>query len=513
MALTETAREIAILQRAGLIDLRRPVQLLCQARAVGSLGPVAGPIAVGARRHPDRVAVVDGAGPVTYADLDRRARGLAAQWLGQGVTESSTVAILGPDGTPLVAAIAAAARLGARTVLLNTGFAAPQAREVTEREGATAIWCAPEFDDVAAALPGVVRLAPNAAGAAPDHELRPAAPGGLVILTGGTTGTPKGVPRRVSSPLIAAQFLDRVPLRRGERMLLCPPLFHGTAFSQFALALALGSTVVIHGRFDEAGALRQLVEHRCTSAVVVPTMLRRMASADVPAETAARIADHLRVVFCAGEALPVDVGERARSLLGPVIHNFYGTTETGTATIATPADWAAAPGTVGRPPVGVRVRVLDGADRPVRAGTVGAVFVRNPMAFDGYTDGRSKRLVDGYYDTGDTGRFDAGGRLFIEGRSDDMIVSGGENVFPGEVEEALVAHPAVEEAAVIGVPDAEFGCRLAAYVVARGPVTAEELRAHVRARLARFKVPRDVEFLDALPRTATGKVARSRIGR
>lgn len=508
--LLELAYQVRILASAGLIDLARPARMYAQARAVSSLGPVAGPVAVGARLHPHRGALVDAGITLTYAELDRGGRALAQAWRDQGVNGRSVVAILGRDSADVVRAIVAAARVGARAVFMNTGFAGPQLAAVSDREGVTAIWSSPEFDDVVAEVsPATTRLARTGAAAPPDAAMRPRSAGGFVILTGGTTGTPKGVPRRVQNPLIAAQFLDRVPLRRGERMLVCAPLFHGTAFSQVCLALALGSTLIIHRRFDAARALDELVLYRCSSVVLIPTMLRRMIAVDPPRSTIDAIAEHLRVAFCAGEALPIETGERARDVLGPVIYNFYGTTETGTASIATPQDWAAAPGTVGRPPIGVRERILGPDDRVLPAGVFGSVYVRNSMAFDGYSDGRTKRMVDGFYDTGDVGGFDRSGRLFIEGRSDDMIVSGGENVFPVEVEDVLARHPAVDEVAVVGIDDTDFGKRLAAFVVARKTVTPDELRDHVRAKLARFKVPRDVVFLDSLPRTATGKIDRS----
>jgi fatty-acyl-CoA synthase len=199
---------------------------------------------------------------------------------------------------------------------------------------------------------------------------------------------------------------------------------------------------------------------------------------------------------------------------GEVLYNLYGSTEVAWASIATPEDLRAAPGTAGRPPVGTVVRLIGSDDRPVAAGQPGRIFVGNSMLFSGYTDGGSKQVLDGLMATGDMGRFDAAGRLFVEGRDDDMIVSGGENVFPSEVEDLLVAHPAVLECAVVGVADPEFGQRLKAFVVLRpgSRLTAHEVQAFVRDHLARYKVPREVEFLDALPRNATGKVLKRSLG-
>jgi fatty-acyl-CoA synthase len=219
----------------------------------------------------------------------------------------------------------------------------------------------------------------------------------------------------------------------------------------------------------------------------------------------------LRIIFCAGSALAPEVGNRATELFGDVIYNLYGSTEVAVATVATPEDWKKAPGTVGRAPVGCTVRLYDeNGNRITAADTVGRVFVGSGLKFSGYTGGGSKDEIDGLLSSGDVGHFDADGLLFIDGRDDDMIVSGGENVFPAEVENLLVEHSAIADAAVIGVPDDDFGQRLKAFVVVKDgrALDADVVREHVKANLARHKVPRDVEFVDELPRNATGKLLR-----
>ena len=195
---------------------------------------------------------------------------------------------------------------------------------------------------------------------------------------------------------------------------------------------------------------------------------------------------------------------------GDVLYNLYGSTEVAWATIATPEDLRAAPGTAGRPPRGTVVKLLDEEGNEVGDGQTGRIFVGNEMAFEGYTGGGSKQNVGGLLSSGDVGHFDAGGRLFIDGRDDEMIVSGGENVFPREVEDLLADHAAVDEVAVIGVADDEFGQRLKAFVVRTDGATAgvDELKDHVKANLARYKVPREIEFIDELPRNSTGKVLK-----
>ncbi|MDQ3576436.1 MAG: AMP-binding protein, partial [Actinomycetota bacterium] len=317
-------------------------------------------------------------------------------------------------------------------------------------------------------------------------------------------------PRQVRSPLAAAQFLDRIPLRTGECTVLAAPLFHATGLSQFIINFALGSTVVLRRRFDPEATLRAIQDNRATALVVVPTMLQRVL--DLGPEILARYdTSSLRVLFTAGSPLSPELGNRATTAFGDVIHNLYGSTEVAVATVATPEDWRAAPGTVGKAPVGCRVVLYDESGEPVRRpGVTGRVFVGSGLSFAGYTDGRHKEVIDGLLSSGDIGHFDHEGRLFIDGRDDDMIVSGGENVFPAEIENLLVEFPGVVEAAVLGVADPEFGRRLRAYVVLApgASVSEEELRTHVKENLARFKVPREVVFLDELPRNATGKVRR-----
>jgi fatty-acyl-CoA synthase len=244
--------------------------------------------------------------------------------------------------------------------------------------------------------------------------------------------------------------------------------------------------------------------------VLVPTMLRRIL--DLPAGTIAGYdTSSLRIILTAGSPLTPDLSERAMRVFGDVLHNLYGSTEVAVATVATPAELRAAPGTVGRAPRGCLVRLYDSDDRPITEPDVpGRIFVRSELAFGGYTGGGDTDRVDGLVTTGDLGHFDSVGRLFVDGRNDDMIVSGGENVFPAEVENLLLTREDVRDVAVTGVPDNDFGQRLRAFVVRTkgSALDADTVRDYVRANLARYKVPRDVVFVDELPRNQTGKVLR-----
>jgi fatty-acyl-CoA synthase len=211
-----------------------------------------------------------------------------------------------------------------------------------------------------------------------------------------------------------------------------------------------------------------------------------------------------------GSALPGPLAEKWMDHFGDNLYNLYGSTEVAWATIATPEDLRAAPGTAGKPPRGTIVKIIDEkGEGEVPEGETGRVFVGNDMAFEGYTGGGGKDEYEGLLSSGDVGHFDDQGRLFIDGRDDEMIVSGGENVFPAEVEDLIAGHDNVKEVAVIGVDDDEWGQRLKAFVVTSGgDVSEDDVKELVKSNLSSYKVPREVEFLDSLPRNATGKVLK-----
>jgi acyl-CoA synthetase (AMP-forming)/AMP-acid ligase II len=528
----ETARSVDVMRRAGLVPFPRLDEGVRSLVALRKFGPFAGANHISARRDPTAVGIVDELGPLTYKQLDDQSNALARAWSERGIKPGQVVAALCRDHRGLVLTMAASGKLGVRLLLMNTGFAKPQLADVAKREGVTALVYDQEFTNLLDAIPdGVERYL---AWVDPDSDLTdrdvpvlseiiastddrpwpaPAKPGGFVLLTSGTTGTPKGAPRPHTSALASAQFLDRIPLRSNEATYMGAPLFHGTGLSQFILSFALGSKVVMRRKFTPEEALRGVAEHRCTALVLVPTMLQRIV--DLPKDVREKYdTSALRIIFVAGSALSPDLGNRANEAFGPVVHNLYGSTEVAVATVATPEDWAKAPGTVGRAPVGCKVALYDQDGRRITEPNVtGRVFVGSGLSFGGYTDGRHKEIIDGLLSSGDLGHFDDDGLLFIDGRDDEMIVSGGENVFPIEVENLLVEREDVLEAAVIGVEDPEFGQRLKAFIVRAdgSDLDVDTVRDYVKANLARYKVPRDVEFLDELPRNATGKVLRTKL--
>jgi fatty-acyl-CoA synthase len=288
------------------------------------------------------------------------------------------------------------------------------------------------------------------------------------------------------------------------------PMFHALGFAHMVLAMGLGSTIVTRRRFDAEEVLDGLERNRCTALIVVPVMLSRIIGLGEE-EVRRRDLSPLRIVFCGGAQLEADLAVRSQDMLGDVVYNLYGSTEVAYASIATPEDLRAAPGCAGKPPIGTVVRLYDEAGKEVMGpNKTGRIFVANNAQFSGYTGGGTKEVIDDLMSSGDVGHFDEAGRLFIDGRDDEMIVSGGENVFPREIEELLATHEAVVEAALIGVPDDTFGKRLRAFVVRtqEEELNEREVQDFVRANLARFKVPRDVIFIDELPRNPSGKILK-----
>jgi fatty-acyl-CoA synthase len=472
--------------------------------------------------HPRRPAMVDELGSLTYGELHERTNRLADGLRRRGVRSGDSVAVMCRNHRGFLEVSIAGAKLGADVVYLNTAFSGPQLADVLDREGPRLVVCDQEFADLLDTDDARDRViawfeGPTTsdtveslilAGSPADHR-PPPRPSRLVILTSGTTGSPKGAPRSDAGIEAATALLSRLPLRAGWRCHVAAPLFHTWGWSHLALAMLLGSTLVLRRRFDPEECLRTVAEEGCESLVVIPVMLQRILQLP-PAASSRFNLKRLQVVAASGSALPGDLAGRWMDRFGDNLYNVYGSTEVAYATVADPADLRASPGTSGRVPFATVVRILDEEGRELPAGQVGRIFVGNSMLFEGYTGGGSKDRVDGLMATGDLGRFDADGRLTVEGRDDEMIVSGGENVFPAEVEDCLARHEAVAEVAAVGVEDSQFGQRLRAFVVRRtgSEVSEDDLKDHVRANLARFKVPREVVFLDELPRNATGKVLK-----
>jgi len=523
----DSAFELKVLHEAGVLAPVRPDKAL----KIGSTflrwgaSPATG-IATAAIHHPHEIAVIDERGALSFERLHRRSNALAHSFAEMGIGYGDGVGIMCRNHRGFLEATLAAAKLGASALYLNTMFAGPQLVEVTRREGPKALVYDSEFaglleqvDDSVARIVGWVDEGEEvgettleqliAAGSESDLSPPPDKPR-FVILTSGTTGTPKGAQRSSPDGLLGiAALIDKIPFRSRETMMIAAPLFHSWGFFHFVMSLPTASTMVLRRRFDPEGTLQAVQESRAEVLAVVPVMIQRILG--LPDETLASYdLSSLRITSLSGSALPGELALAWMDRFGDSAYNLYGSTEVAYATIATPEDLRAAPGTAGRPPRGTTVKILDDAGDEMPQGEVGRIFVGNEMSFEGYTGGGGKEAVDGLLCSGDVGHIDSSGRLFIDGRDDEMIVSGGENVFPREVEDLLADHEAIVEAAVIGVEDAEYGQRLKAFVVVKdgAEIGEGDLKAHVKANLAGYKTPREVEFLDELPRNATGKILK-----
>ena len=513
----------------GIVQPERVDKALRGAAALRRWGPSSAAAYVGgAARFGDRAAIVDDRGTVTFREVNLRTNALANSLREAGVGEGDDIAIMCRNHRGFVESTVACAKLGAGALYLNTAFAAPQIADVLRREDPLAVIYDEEFADLvgegargrkryvvradgrAGAGAGELTLEQLIAGGASSEPPPSVEKGRVVILTSGTTGTPKGAARKQPDTLEpAAALFSKIPLKARETTMIAAPMFHSWGYAHFTLGLALSSTLVLRSRFDPEETLRAVSQHRASALAVVPVMLQRIL--DLGERTLARYdTSCLRVIALSGSALPGELATRAMDAFGDVVYNLYGSTEVAWATIATPTDLRAAPGTAGRPPMGTVVKLLDTDGNEVAPGESGRIFVANEMMFDGYTGGGGKEIVGGLMSTGDVGHFDAHGRLFVDGRDDEMIVSGGENVFPREVEDLLADHDAIEEAAVVGVVDDEWGQRLRAFVVLRdgASLSQDDVREYVKQNLARYKAPRDVVFLERLPRNATGKVLK-----
>ena len=512
--------------KTGIVRAERPDRTARVVLALLRWGntPAAG-FEASAARYPDEPAILDEIGTLTFDQVNRRTNALAHSLVEAGISHNDNVAIMCRNHRGFIEATVALSKIGANTLLLNTSFAGPQLSEVVKREKAEAIIYDAEFAEmIAGARRGRKRFVawhhgehitdPTLEEMVDEGSQRganpPKQPGKVIILTSGTTGTPKGASRSQPKSLDpAVSLLSAIPLHSRDRTLVAAPLFHSWGFAHFTLGMLMSSTYILRRKFDPEDTLATIENTRATVLAVVPVMMQRIL--ELPTRTRRKYdTSSLRVVAASGSALPGELATKWMDEFGDNLYNLYGSTEVAWATIATPDDLRAAPGTAGKPPWNTVVRLFDDKNKEVPPGETGRIFVANQFEFEGYTGGGTKAAIDGLMSTGDMGRFDRDGRLFIEGRDDEMIVSGGENVFPREVEDVLHRHKAVEDVALIGVKDPQYGQRLKAFVVKKkgASVTEEQLKAHVKSNLARYKIPRDVEFVTSLPRNPTGKVLK-----
>ena len=517
---------------AGALKLEPPQDIaafIADIRRWGEIGMIP---ALNARRTPHRAAVIDDFGEMTFKELDDAANAVANALLAKGVKGGDGVAILARNHRWFLVSWFGVAKTGARIILLNSEFSGPQIKEVSEREGAKLIIYDDEYTAaVAQAEPALGKL--RALGVNPDKPDEPSAStcetleeliarttanpppkvsrhSSIIILTSGTTGTPKGA-NRSAPPSLApiGGVLSSVPFKGGEVTSLPAPMFHALGFLHATVAMMLGSTLVLRRRFKPATVLADIEKHKATAMVVVPVMLSRMLD-ELDKTSPKPDLSSLRIVFVSGSQLGAELATRALKDLGPVVYNLYGSTEVSFATIAGPQHLSINPATVGPVVKGMKVKIFDDNGNELPQGEVGRIFVGSFFPFEGYTGGGGKQIIDGLLSSGDVGYFDENGLLYVSGRDDEMIVSGGENVFPAEVEDLVSGHPEVIEATALGVEDKEWGHRLRCFVVKAEGATIDEdaIKAYVKENLARYKVPREVVFLDELPRNPTGKILK-----
>ena len=531
--LTKPLGLISTMARAGVIAPMRPDKYL---RIVSAMQrenmAITSGFAAAAQRCPDRAGLVDELGILTWRQIDRRADALAAALQALPGGQPEVIGLMARNHRGFVDALIAANRIGADVLLLNTSFAGPAMAEVLEREGegkSVAVIYDEEFTEVVdravAGRPDTARIVawtdgpvnyPTLERLIAEHgdrePQRASAKGRVILLTSGTTGTPKGASHSGGDPGVLKSILDRTPWRTEQPVVVVAPMFHAWGFSQLAFAASMSCTIITRRKFDPEATLELIDRHRATGLCVVPVMFDRIM--ELPTEVLDRYSGRsLRFAAASGSRMRPDVVIAFMDRFGDVIYNNYNATEAGMIATATPRDLRAAPDTAGRPAEGTEIRILDAELHELPVGEVGSIYVRNSTQFDGYTSGQTKEFHEGFMCSGDVGYVDDAGRLFVVGRDDEMIVSGGENVYPIEVEKTLAAHDDVAEAAVLGVDDEKFGQRLEAFVVLRPGASAnpEELKQHVREHLANFKVPRAITVLDELPRGTTGKISRKEL--
>jgi fatty-acyl-CoA synthase len=520
--------------RKGLAFRASPggLAVLAKQRIKGSLGP-AGLFRVHAATQPDALALVDDRMRITYGEIDQRIDRLVTRLVRRhGIGRGSAAIVVMHNRPEFVEVQAAMGRIGGAAVSASWRSTRAELEYLVAHSGAKAMFIEAELAELVTGAPerfptlsmkNVFSIGGEHAGIAAYDDVVSHGPAeqldgdsedaAVVIYTSGTTGKPKGAVRRFGKEghLAYVQLLDELPVHAGDRHLAVCPLYHSTAFAFASITYLLGGTVFVERKFDPEATLRLIAKERITTTAMVPTMLSRLLALP-PEVKAAHDLRSLHAVFSGGAPLS---GVLAREFIaehGHVLWNFYGATETGMNTLATPDELLVSPGTIGHAVRGNQIRLLDDDGREVKRGATGELFVKNALlvSYHGDDDATRASMRDGFFSVGDLARQDEHGLFHIEGRKRDMIISGGVNVYPAEVEEILAQHPAVAEAAVVGIEDRDLGERVRAYVSLRQGAGADplEIQRFCRERLSGPKVPKDVRVLAELPKNPTGKILK-----
>jgi len=489
-----------------------------------------------ARTRPAHPALICGARRLSYGELEARVNRLARALRRAGVGVGGAVGAALHNGPEWFELLNAVGRIGASLVPIGYRLKGPEIAYMLADSGATVLLAAAdlaaEVDRAAAelawadALRWVVGAAAPARGRAYEDVLAGESAdafdgaflgGGFttLIYTSGTTGRPKGIERPTDPASAHLQMLGMAQmwdLGPDDVTLVAGPCYHTGPASYAQVHLLIGGTAVILPRFDAAAALAAIARHRVTNAFMVPTHFSRILQLD-DGERRRHDLSSLRLVMHSAAPCPPHVKREIMAIfpLGSVTE-FYGASEGGFTRISA-EEWLRKPGSVGLPWPGHEIHVLDADGAPVRRGEIGLIYVRGPrivFRYRGAAEQTRAAFHDGMFTAGDLGWLDEDGYLFIADRRTDLIISGGANVYPAEVEAVLMAHPAVADAAVVGIPDAEMGKAVLAVVELRlgRAASAAELIAHARQDLAHYKCPRRVEFVAALPREPQGKVRK-----
>ena len=484
--------------------------------------------------YPNKEALVFNERRVSHQEMAERSFRLANALVGLGLRPQERVAMLAPNCGEYLEVFGACESANLIIVNMNYRLSSRELIQIVHDCEPAALIFHEQFrglaEDLIAALPGlrhIVCIEGSLDGAAAYEELLQSAPStppqvpicdsdvAYLIYTSGTTGKPKGVMLSHRAVVESARCISHEGgARCSDRMLIVMPMFHiGGRIEQLSYTI-VGATIVLHAAFDASTILRSIEEERVSSAHLAPIMVQRLLDSS---ELNAVEKSTLRTIHYASAPMPVPTLQRAIAAFGPILTQIYGMTENIVATLLTPEQHVLSGsdaevyrlGSAGQPFLTCKIRIVRPDDSDVDVGEIGEILVQGPGVMNGYWNNNiatSNALRDGWFYTGDLGKFDSDRFVFVVDRKKDMIISGGENIYSWEVEEALRSHAAVAEAAVIGVPDAEWGEAVKAFVVTRHAVSADDLIAHCRANIASYKKPKSIDFVEALPRLFNGKI-------
>ncbi|GAA3733928.1 class I adenylate-forming enzyme family protein [Salinactinospora qingdaonensis] len=478
---------------------------------------------------PEALAVVDDTGSLSRAQADQRVEALAARLRAHGAGPGDRIAWSMPNRAEVVLLALAAQRVGAVVVALSyRSSRAELSRMLAFAQPAVAVVDATTHEAVAGAADSVALLDVDAAeatetgGDPPPSEERTAPPapagaatgrlgaGASMLFTSGTTGSPKAALRTSGDAALSTAIADAFGFHSATRYLSSGPLYHSGPWTCALMVLARGGAVVLRPSFDPVGWLAAARRHGVTASFCTPTLLRRLVEA---VESGAPAPETLETVVVSGEPFRPELKRRAVAALGHVLLDCYGSTELGPMTAMPPASLLERPTSCGRPFPGVEVAAFEGQER-LGPGHVGLLRGRTPLAFAGYLRDGADAPDDsgqGWATVGDLGFVDDDGYVHLIDRSDDMIISGGVNIFPADVEAVLSQHPEIRQCAVVGAPDPEWGQAVCAFVVGDRPLEVAEVRAWLRGRISDDKRPRRVVNVSELPTTGTEKIARAQL--